>query len=68
LVGAGIGARAIELRLRSGSWEYHHTRAAFEDDRRTDRRLKAAGWTVLRVTWRDLDEPGRLAAELAAFF
>jgi len=36
--------------------------------RRTDRRLKAAGWTVLRVTWRDLDEPGRLAAELAGFF
>ena len=50
------------------SWEYHRTRADFENDRRKDRRLKAAGWTVLRVTWRDLDEPGRLAAELAAFF
>ena len=36
--------------------------------RRADRRLAAAGWIVLRVTWRDLDEPGRLAAELAACF
>jgi very-short-patch-repair endonuclease len=59
---------ASRLIIELDSWEYHRTRAAFEDDRRTDRRLKAAGWTVLRVTWRDLDEPGRLAAELAAFF
>jgi very-short-patch-repair endonuclease len=50
------------------SWEYHRTRAAFEADRRRDRRLSAAGWTVLRVTWADLREPGRLAAELAGFF
>jgi very-short-patch-repair endonuclease len=50
------------------SWEYHRTRAAFAADRRRDRRLAAAGWRVLRVTWRDLDEPGRLAAELAGFF
>jgi very-short-patch-repair endonuclease len=57
-----------KLVVELDSWEYHRTRAAFEDDRRTDRRLRAAGWTVLRVTWRDLDEPGRLAAELAAFF
>jgi very-short-patch-repair endonuclease len=48
------------------SWEFHRTRAAFEDDRRTDRRLKAAGWTVIRVTWRDLDQPDALEAELRA--
>jgi very-short-patch-repair endonuclease len=59
---------ASRLIIELDSWEYHRTRAAFEDDRRTDRRLRAAGWTVLRVTWRDLDEPGRLAAELAACF
>ena len=53
------------LVIELDSWEYHRTRADFESDRRKDRRLKAAGWTVLRVTWRDLDEPGRLAAELA---
>ena len=48
------------------SWEFHRTRAAFEDDRRTDRRLKAKGWTVIRVTWRDLDDPDALEAELRA--
>ena len=39
---------------------------AFEDDRRTDRRLKAAGWTVIRITWRDLDDPDALEAEFRA--
>jgi very-short-patch-repair endonuclease len=53
--------------LSTVSWEYHRTREAFEADRRRDRELTAAGWTVLRVTWDDLREPGRLAAELAAF-
>ena len=48
------------------SWEYHRTREAFESDRRRDRRLAAAGWTVLRVTWRDLDDPDALEAELRA--
>lgn len=47
------------------SYEFHRTRQAFENDRRRDRRLTAAGWCVMRVTWRDLDEPGRLATELA---
>jgi very-short-patch-repair endonuclease len=56
------------LIIELDSWEFHKTRADFENDRRKDRHLTAAGWTVLRVTWRDLDEPGRLAAELAAFF
>ena len=50
------------------SWEYHKTRQEFERDRRRDRQLAAKGWTVLRITWRDLDEPGRLAAELDTFF
>jgi len=27
-------------------------------------RLVAAGWTVVRVTWRDLDDPERLCALL----
>jgi very-short-patch-repair endonuclease len=47
-------------------WEFHRTRAAFEDDRRTDRRLKATGWTVVRLTWRDLDDPDALETELRA--
>jgi very-short-patch-repair endonuclease len=59
---------AHRLIVELDGWEYHRTRAAFEADRRRDRRLVAAGWRVIRVTWRDLDEPGRLAAELAALF
>jgi len=43
----------------------HHTRAAFESDRTRDRRLTAAGWRVIRVTWRELDaRPGEVAAHL----
>jgi very-short-patch-repair endonuclease len=48
------------------SWEYHRTRQAFEEDRRRDRRLAAAGWTVIRITWRDLDDPDALEGELRA--
>jgi very-short-patch-repair endonuclease len=54
------------LVIELDSWEYHRTRHAFEDDRRTDRRLRAAGWTVIRITWRDLDDPDALEAELRA--
>lgn len=32
----------------------HGTRQAFESDRRRDQRLTAAGWTVIRTTWRQL--------------
>ena len=47
------------------SWEYHGTRAAFERDQQG-----TASWSRpgggLRVTWRDLDEPGALERELRA--
>jgi hypothetical protein len=36
--------------------EFHDDRHAFEDDRRRDRELVAAGWTPIRVTWLTLDE------------
>jgi predicted transcriptional regulator of viral defense system len=43
----------------------HATRAAFERDRARDRGLQAAGWRVVRITWRHLHgEPQSLAAEL----
>jgi very-short-patch-repair endonuclease len=42
---------------------HHSTRAAFERDRDRDRALLAAGWRVVRVTWRQLD---RQAAAVAA--
>jgi very-short-patch-repair endonuclease len=57
---------AHRLIIELDSWEFHRTRAAFEDDRRTDRRLKATGWTVIRITWRDLDDPDALESELRA--
>ncbi|MGZ4232591.1 MAG: DUF559 domain-containing protein [Solirubrobacteraceae bacterium] len=32
----------------------HSTRQAFEEDRLRDQRLIVAGWTVIRITWRQL--------------
>jgi very-short-patch-repair endonuclease len=46
---------------------FHSTRAAFERDRARDRTLHAAGYVVLRVTWRQLVRgPEMVVAELAA--
>jgi very-short-patch-repair endonuclease len=43
----------------------HHTRRAFEDDRRRDVDLQLAGLRVARFTWRRLTrEPGEVAAAL----
>lgn len=45
----------------------HGTRHAFQRDRERDRRLQAAGWRVVRITWRDLHEqPESLAIQLRA--
>jgi very-short-patch-repair endonuclease len=44
--------------------EAHGTRVAFESDRERDRSLVAAGWRVIRVTWRQLDDPEPLLADL----
>ncbi len=38
---------------------YHVTADRFERDRERQNRLVAAGWTVLRFTWRDLTERPR---------
>lgn len=44
----------------------HGTRRAFERDRRRDAQLQVAGFRVVRVTWRQLDdEPLALAARFA---
>ena len=48
-------------------FETHGTRAAFERDRARDRALTAAGWRVVRITGRQLEnDPATLAGELRA--
>ena len=43
----------------------HRTRKAFESDRERDRTLLAAGWRVMRVTWRQLkNDPEAVATDL----
>jgi len=46
-------------------YETHCTRAAYESDRARDRMLTAAGWHVMRITWRQLrDEPEAVVRDL----
>jgi len=48
-------------------WATHGHRSAFEHDRANDARLVAAGYTVIRVTWRQLTtQPEAVAARLGA--
>jgi very-short-patch-repair endonuclease len=52
--------------LEADSWSAHGTRTAFERDRVRDAALGAAGWRVIRITWRRLiHEPEAVAAQLA---
>jgi predicted transcriptional regulator of viral defense system len=45
----------------------HDTKQAFETDRARDRILQAAGYRVIRITWRQLHEsPAAVAADLRA--
>jgi hypothetical protein len=46
-------------------WEFHRTQAAFERDRLKDQELIAAGYVVMRITWRQLtEEPEAVAMRL----
>jgi very-short-patch-repair endonuclease len=48
-------------------YAYHGNRAAFERDRQRDAALAASGYTVLRVTWRQLvDAPEAVIARIAS--
>lgn len=48
-------------------WQGHGTKSAFRDDRARDRRLRAAGYSITRLTWSQLDdEPRAIAADLRA--
>ena len=59
--------RDRRLIVETDGRERHDTTRQFEEDRRKDQTAVAAGWTVLRFTWRQInDEPARVAAVLAA--
>jgi Protein of unknown function (DUF559)/Transcriptional regulator, AbiEi antitoxin len=61
--------RAERLIVETDGWGSHGTRRAFENDRRRDRRLSVAGWTVVRFTWRDVErEPGDVTETLASLW
>ena len=45
-------------------WEFHSSRDAFETDRWRDLELEAAGWCVLRLTWRHLVNQADAASDL----
>jgi very-short-patch-repair endonuclease len=54
-----------KLVVELDGFETHGTRGAFERDRARDRKLLAAGWRVVRITWRQLHEtPTELAHDL----
>jgi very-short-patch-repair endonuclease len=71
-----VGGRAFEvdavwrerrLALELDTHGFHATPESFESDRERDRVLEAAGWRVVRITWRQLTgAPGAVVADLRA--
>jgi very-short-patch-repair endonuclease len=58
--------RAQRLVVETDSFAYHRGSVAFEDDHERDLDLRAAGFTVLRFTERQLEEePERVVADIA---
>jgi very-short-patch-repair endonuclease len=56
---------AERLIVELDSRTFHDVTDAFETDRARDRRLEAAGWHVIRVTWRQLhDTPADVESDL----
>jgi hypothetical protein len=59
--------RESRLIVETDGWKHHGTRGSFESDRRRDQRALVAGWSTLRVTWRQLTgERDRFEATLLA--
>lgn len=50
------------LMIEMDSWEFHGHRAAFERDRARDAAMQAAGYRVIRITHRRLEEDGPTVA------
>jgi very-short-patch-repair endonuclease len=58
---------AARLVVELDGWAHHSDPVRFQHDRTRQNRLVAAGWTVLRFTWRDLVErPADVVAEIGA--
>jgi hypothetical protein len=58
---------AHRLTVELDSYRYHHTRHAWEQDRRRAREARARGDEFRRYTWGDVNEDRRLVlAELRA--
>jgi very-short-patch-repair endonuclease len=58
--------RDSRLIVEIDGYRFHSSRAAFERDRLRDAELNAAGFRVVRVTWRQLvEEPVAVIARLA---
>jgi very-short-patch-repair endonuclease len=56
-----------KLIVEVDGYSTHGTRLAFENDRRRDAELTGAGYRVMRVTWRQIEEePEAVAARLGA--
>jgi very-short-patch-repair endonuclease len=59
--------RDLKLAVEVDGYRYHRAPHKFETDRERDVVLTAAGWTVLRFTWRQLTErPAWVAAKITA--
>jgi very-short-patch-repair endonuclease len=57
----------LRLIVELDGWQGHSSRSAFQDDRARDRALRVAGYSVVRLTWAQLDsEPARIATDLRA--
>jgi very-short-patch-repair endonuclease len=58
--------RKQRLIVETDGYRFHSTRTAFERDRVRDAELTAAGFRVIRITWRQLEvEPLAIVARLA---
>jgi very-short-patch-repair endonuclease len=58
---------SLRLIVELDGWEGHSTKSAFQDDRARDRALRVAGYSVIHLTWNQLDdEPEAIAADLRA--
>ena len=58
---------AHRLVVETDGWATHQTKQAFEADRAKDAALTAAGYRVMRFTWRQLrDDPDTVAERIRA--